>query len=482
MRQAPRRDHGRPGPSDLPFPHSILPDVRKNGHLATDKYCPKRIDIVRRIREPARNRAVPPKNPGSSKPSKQAFQGKRNSGRRSAPPNPPAPTATPPASTATVDRRSGHGCTAAMRIVNLFVLLVQLAGGPVLDNCRQHQAFAVLTLPTQPANAIIILERLFVETATLSTSSTSGPSPGFTTKPGASSLSASGHGCTATMRIVNLFVLLVQLAGGPVLDNCRQHQVFAVPTLPTQPANAIIILERLSVETATSSTSSTSAPSPGFTTKPGASPLSASGHGCTAAMRIANLFVLLVQVMLHINNTFGHLLDDLNIHSWLDVAKLEQRSRDFVELSAQEQRPLKEAVVEYLGVYRCTPHIANGEKPAFLLHGRRPKTKLAIVGGPSRDFLRNPARRLASLREHMAQYQWKSKAYTDPPGSQGMLRESRLNDKLLQLVDGHSYVLYGDPAYPLRPLLLKPYGSKATPAQVEFNKAMSTLKLQPKCK
>ncbi|KAM7302006.1 uncharacterized protein ISCGN_017523 [Ixodes scapularis] len=58
----------------------------------------------------------------------------------------------------------------------------------------------------------------------------------------------------------------------------------------------------------------------------------------------------------------------------------------------------------------------------------------------------------------------------------GMLRESQLYDKLLQLVDGHSYVLYGDPAYPLRPLLLKPYGSKATPAQVEFNKAMSTVR------
>ncbi|KAG0443424.1 hypothetical protein HPB47_014936 [Ixodes persulcatus] len=33
------------------------------------------------------------------------------------------------------------------------------------------------------------------------------------------------------------------------------------------------------------------------------------------------------RVMLHINNTFGHLLDDLNIHRWLDVAKLEHMSR-----------------------------------------------------------------------------------------------------------------------------------------------------------
>lgn len=110
---------------------------------------------------------------------------------------------------------------------------------------------------------------------------------------------------------------------------------------------------------------------------------------------------------------------------------------DFVQLSAQEQRPLKEAVVEYLGVYRCTPHTANCEKPAFLLHGHRPKTKLAIVGGPSRDFLRNRARHLASLREHMAQYQWKSKAYTDPPGSQGQPVRAR-RESLHQAPSAHS--------------------------------------------
>ncbi|CAN7982347.1 unnamed protein product, partial [Ixodes pacificus] len=64
--------------------------------------------------------------------------------------------------------------------------------------------------------------------------------------------------------------------------------------------------------------------------------------------------------------------------------------------TSNERKPLKEAVIEYLGIYRCTPHTATGEKPAFLLHGRRPRTKLAIVGGPSRDFFSNPARSLAS--------------------------------------------------------------------------------------
>ncbi|KAG0413858.1 hypothetical protein HPB47_009000 [Ixodes persulcatus] len=87
-------------PSPIPFCQMC----RKNGHLATDKYCPKRIDIVRRIRETARKRAAPLKNPGSSKPTKLDFQAKQKGGRRSTPPNPPAPTPTPPAPTATVDQ------------------------------------------------------------------------------------------------------------------------------------------------------------------------------------------------------------------------------------------------------------------------------------------------------------------------------------------------------------------------------------------
>lgn len=59
----------------------------------------------------------------------------------------------------------------------------------------------------------------------------------------------------------------------------------------------------------------------------------------------------------------------------------------------------------------------------------------------------------------------------------GILRESELYDKLETLVQGHEYVIYGDPAYPLRPLLLKPYGGATlTQEQQEFNAAMSAVR------
>lgn len=59
----------------------------------------------------------------------------------------------------------------------------------------------------------------------------------------------------------------------------------------------------------------------------------------------------------------------------------------------------------------------------------------------------------------------------------GILRKSRTYQKLEKLVQGHNFCLYGDPAYPLRPLLLKPYGTtNITPSQYAFNKRMSTVR------
>ncbi|XP_029831683.2 uncharacterized protein LOC115316464 [Ixodes scapularis] len=58
-----------------------------------------------------------------------------------------------------------------------------------------------------------------------------------------------------------------------------------------------------------------------------------------------------------------------------------------------------------------------------------------------------------------------------------MLRESGLYDKLERLVQGSTFTIYGDPAYPLRPLLMRPYaGVSLTAQQQEFNRAMSTVR------
>lgn len=87
--------------------------------------------------------------------------------------------------------------------------------------------------------------------------------------------------------------------------------------------------------------------------------------------------------------------------------------KDFVRVSVQEQRPLKEAVVVCQGVNRFTPHAATDEKPAFLLHRRPPRTRRDIVGYPSKDLFDQPAKSVGELRQRVTQYQQKSKKYTD---------------------------------------------------------------------
>lgn len=59
----------------------------------------------------------------------------------------------------------------------------------------------------------------------------------------------------------------------------------------------------------------------------------------------------------------------------------------------------------------------------------------------------------------------------------GIFRESGLYSKLEKLVNNEDFVIYGDPAYPLRPLLMKPYGGcRKTPEQEAFNFSMSRVR------
>ncbi|KAH6948073.1 hypothetical protein HPB50_022783 [Hyalomma asiaticum] len=58
----------------------------------------------------------------------------------------------------------------------------------------------------------------------------------------------------------------------------------------------------------------------------------------------------------------------------------------------------------------------------------------------------------------------------------GILRDSGMYAKLERLVDGQGVVIYVDPAYPLLPLIMKPYGGfSLTPVQQAFNRAMSSV-------
>lgn len=59
----------------------------------------------------------------------------------------------------------------------------------------------------------------------------------------------------------------------------------------------------------------------------------------------------------------------------------------------------------------------------------------------------------------------------------GILESSGLYSKLQRLVKDDDFVIYGDPAYPLLPLIMKPYGGNTlTPAQQAFNRGMSSVR------
>ncbi|KAL3196975.1 hypothetical protein MRX96_045044 [Rhipicephalus microplus] len=62
-------------------------------------------------------------------------------------------------------------------------------------------------------------------------------------------------------------------------------------------------------------------------------------------------------------------------------------------------------------------------------------------------------------------------------GAASILKDTRLYENIVKVARGNKYVIYGDTAYPLKPLLLKPYGgARLQPYQAHFNKCMSTVR------
>ncbi|XP_064469649.1 uncharacterized protein K02A2.6-like [Ornithodoros turicata] len=92
------------------------------------------------------------------------------------------------------------------------------------------------------------------------------------------------------------------------------------------------------------------------------------------------------------------------------VERFNRTFKQYVQLASLERRPLRTAVTEYLGVFRTIPHSTTGQFPAKLLHGRQPRTRLDIVGIPTRQ---DPTETLQALREHVEQKQQYMKRITD---------------------------------------------------------------------
>ncbi|CAN7946698.1 unnamed protein product, partial [Ixodes hexagonus] len=160
-------------------------------------------------------------------------------------------------------------------------------------------------------------------------------------------------------------------------------------------------------------------------------------------------------VMSHIDYYFFHLLADMTTHRWLTLPKLEL----FSEAVHATGAPLKNCWGFIDGTARriCRPSLLqqehfSGHKRFHVLKYQAVMCANGIIcqlDGPFRG------------RRHDG----------------GILRESNLYDNLEKLCQGHKFVIYGDPAYPLRPLLLKPYGgSSLRPHEAHFNRVMSTVR------
>ncbi|KAH8042751.1 hypothetical protein HPB51_025733 [Rhipicephalus microplus] len=77
-------------------------------------------------------------------------------------------------------------------------------------------------------------------------------------------------------------------------------------------------------------------------------------------------------------------------------------------------------------------------------------------------------------KEHWPTWNAKRNRCKACPG--GIFWESGVYTKLKRLTGNEDFVMYGNPAYPLHPLLIKPYGgSHLLPAQQAFNCGMSVV-------
>ncbi|KAL3260994.1 hypothetical protein MRX96_046202 [Rhipicephalus microplus] len=164
------------------------------------------------------------------------------------------------------------------------------------------------------------------------------------------------------------------------------------------------------------------------------------------------------QVMGHVDRVIGHLLDNLTTHTWLTL--------------------------DNLNVFSQAVHN----------HGATLINCWGFVDGTARPICRPSVEQSEYFpghkRTHVVKYQAVMGAYgivcerddPYPAGdttlvSGGILGESSLYSKLQRLIRRYLFCIYGDPAYPLRPLLMRLYGGASlTEQQQLFNEGMSTVR------
>lgn len=83
----------------------------------------------------------------------------------------------------------------------------------------------------------------------------------------------------------------------------------------------------------------------------------------------------------------------------------------YVKTIIQEKGGLRTSLEEYLGMYRSTPHATRKLSPAELLHGRKMRIRLDVVGFPCLD--KPVYTQMQQLRQRVANYQKRSKVYTE---------------------------------------------------------------------
>ncbi|XP_070388867.1 uncharacterized protein [Dermacentor albipictus] len=160
-------------------------------------------------------------------------------------------------------------------------------------------------------------------------------------------------------------------------------------------------------------------------------------------------------VLSHIEDKFVRLLKDVNNHTWVDLPTIDM----FAQAIHSKGAPLHNCLGFIDGTARAICRPSTSQKVFFSGHKRVHSVKYQSIMCPNGIICQLSGPFFGSRHDA------------------GILRKSKTYEKLEKLVQGHDYCLYGDPAYPLRPLLLKPYGGvRITARQEAFNREMSKVR------